>query len=201
MATLIAIVMLCIEIVFDFYILLLLLRLLLTFFQINFYNPISHSIFNFTYFFVKPLQRIIPVYKRIDFATLIVILLFEYIKLILLVWLRFDNLPGWIGLLPWGIGEILNLVVNIFFYGLLIRAILSWAGATIESPFYQALYILTEPLLRPVRRFIPPIGGFDFSAVVVAIILKAIDVVLIWPIIHWGQLHSLSAFIGNITGQ
>lgn len=196
--TLNLIVFIILGIVFDLYIILLLLRFLLTFFGADFYNPISHYVYNFTRLFVRPLQRIIPIYKRIDFATLILIFLFEFIKILLLVWLRFDRLPGFSGLPLWALGEILNQLINVYFYALLIRAVLSWMGATTENALFQMLFVFTEPLLRPVRRFIPFLGGFDIAAILIAILLKAIAIFLVFPMIRWGELQSLSVLISNI---
>jgi YggT family protein len=143
----------------DFYLLLLLLRFLLQILKANFYNPISHFILNMTGF-VKSLQKIMRPYRGFDYGLLLVIFIIEFIKVLLLFWIRFDNLP----------------------------VILGWIGSNFENPFYEITYILTEFLLRPIRRFVPIIAGLDFSPLIVAIALKAFAIIAIVPLIRWGQI-------------
>lgn len=190
MATIKFLIVFLLGLIFDLYILLLLLRFLLQLLKTNFYNPISHFIFNITGF-VKPLQTFLKPYRGFDYGLLSVIFVIEIIKLLLLFWMRFDVLPNVGGVAPWGIGEILNQFIDIFFYALLIRAILSWIGANFENPVYEITYMLTEFLLKPVRRFVPIISGFDFSPLIVALILKAFAIIAILPIIRWGQLLAI----------
>jgi YggT family protein len=69
-----------------------------------------------------------------------------------------------------GLGEGLLLVVGLFqgFFSLIIiiGALLSWVSPDPYNPVVQAIYGISEPLLRPFRRFVPLLGGLDVSPVV-----------------------------------
>src|SRR5262249_16346374 len=138
---------------------------------------------------------IIPGYKGIDFAIIILAFVLEVIALSLIVWLRLDHLPRMDGTLLWALGTVLNQIIDILFYALIIRVILSWLGVTLQNPFYEIVYLLTEPLLKPIRRFVPLIANFDFSPIIVAIIVKFIGIVLIVPLIRIGQIIALGKFL------
>ena len=78
-----------------------------------------------------------------------------------------------------GIGCLLYYAVSVYMAILFVRVILSWATMVWSpphslSPAIRVLYDLTEPVLRLFRRYIPPIGMIDISAIVVFIILAAL---------------------------
>jgi YggT family protein len=69
----------------------------------------------------------------------------------------------------YGIGEGLMLFVGLFpgFFSILIiiGALLSWVSPDPSNPVVQAIYGISEPLLRPFRRFVPLLGGLDISPI------------------------------------
>jgi YggT family protein len=74
---------------------------------------------------------------------------------------------------------ILCVALNVYFYILLARIILSWvtmfwSPPSSVSPLIRAIYDVTEPVLGPLRRILPPMGGFDFSPILVFIILRLV---------------------------
>lgn len=184
-----------VQIIFDLYIFLLLLRLLLQFFYANYYNPVSQFVIKFTNFLVRPVQKIIPKYKGIDFAIILLLVLAEIIQIYLIVWFRFKMLPAVSGLAPWVVGDLLHQTMNILFFAIIIRAILSWVSANMQNPFYEITFVLTEPLIKPLRRFIPLLGNIDLSPLIVAVILKFVDIILFVPLIRWGQMLALSRLL------
>ncbi len=66
------------------------------------------------------------------------------------------------------------LTFNLFFWLIIIRIIISWVSSGGYNPAVAMVYALTEPLLRPFRRIIPPIGGFDISPIFALIALGAL---------------------------
>lgn len=172
----------------DVYMCFITLRLLLQTFHARYYNPITHFIVHFTNFLVKPLQRIIPGYKGIDFAQVVLLILLQVIEIIVLVELRFGKFPSLLGTSIWTISALLNLFANIIFYALLLRALMSWLNTSFNNSLYEITHVITEPLLRHVRRFIPTWHNFDFSPLVLGFIIKAISLMLLMPLIQWGQL-------------
>jgi YggT family protein len=84
--------------------------------------------------------------------------------------------------LAWAIPELIGLVINIFLFAILIQVILSWINPGGYNPLTGIIHGLTEPLLRPARRLIPPIGGLDLSPMVVMIGLVLLKMLLLPPL-------------------
>ena len=79
---------------------------------------------------------------------------------------------------------------SLLFWMLVLRAILSWVSQG-RSPVDHVLLQLTEPLLAPIRRIIPPMGGLDLSVLVLFLILQAVNIFLSttgWIAPIWNQL-------------
>lgn len=65
--------------------------------------------------------------------------------------------------------------INLVFWVLIIRAILSWVSQG-NNPMEAVFHQLTEPMLRPIRKIIPPIGGLDLSVLVLIIGIQFIQI-------------------------
>ena len=74
--------------------------------------------------------------------------------------------------------KLILLTLNVFFFVILILVILSWVNPGGYNPVIGVLHALAEPLLRPVRRVIPPVGGFDLSSLVVLIALQVVSLLI-----------------------
>ena len=77
------------------------------------------------------------------------------------------------------LASVVDLVLRIYVWIIIIRAIISWVNPDPYNPIVQFLYHITEPVLRPIRRIIPPIGGIDISPVVVLIIIYFLQLWLV----------------------
>lgn len=159
---------------FDLYLMVVLLRLWLQLARADFYNPFSQFVIKATHPIVGPMRRILPSIGSLDTATLVLAIFIATLKLILLSLIA--DIPI---LLPSVlIGAAVNVVGEVFqllFWVLLIRAILSWFSQG-YNPVEMVLGQLTEPLLAPIRRIIPPIGGLDLSIVVLLIALQFLQI-------------------------
>lgn len=89
-------------------------------------------------------------------------------------------------------GDIVGVVLNIFFYAIIINIILSWVSPRQYNPLTEILHLMTEPLLNPARRFIPPISGFDISPIPVLIILQFITMLVANPLMNLGLRIALN---------
>ena len=187
-----------IQIVLSVYTFFLIMRLLLQYMRANFYNPVSRFISKTTNFIVKPWQRLRFVYHDLNVVIAILIFVIKYLEINAIVWLRYDGFPGQIGVLIWTCGSILMTLCNIGFYLLFLRMIFKWIGANFDNPFYEITYILTEPLLQPCRRFMPSIGIFDLSPLIIAILLQFIIVLLLAPLLKLGHGMALNPLLGSI---
>lgn len=162
---------------FSLYILLVMLRFLLQRVRADFYNPVSQFIVKATNPPLRPLRRLIPGFGGIDVASLVLLLALQMLSLFLIALIR----GGGIGLLPlllWSMAELVDLAFNVFIFSILIQAILSWVNPGSYNPVSSILYSLNEPLLRPVRRLIPPISGIDLSPLAVIIGLQVLKMLV-----------------------
>lgn len=158
----------------DLYILTFMLRLLLQWVRADFYNPLSQFIVRVTDPLVRPLRRIVPTTGRLDTATLLVILGLELAATTLLLGMATSGpLPGAGNLLTLAVLRTLVLVLRLYFVAILITVILSWVGRDARHPLVAVLNSLVEPVLRPVRRILPSIGGLDLSPLIVLLLIQA----------------------------
>jgi YggT family protein len=170
---------LIVEVVFGLYILAVLLRFLFQLSRADFYNPISQFLVAFTNPFLIPLRRIIPGLMGIDLASLVLLLALQLLEVYVLTWL--NGLSA--AMLPLVLASVISLVrltINVYFYAILIRVILSWfmPYGMRQNPAGDLLVSLTEPLMRPARRLIPAVGGLDLSPIVVLVGLQLLQLAL-----------------------
>lgn len=175
-----------IETLFNLYILILMLRIILQWVGAHFYNPVSQFVIKLTNPVVKPLRKLLPPFKGIDLASLIILVALEFIKLMLIIWLKIGIFAGVLGLIVMAFGDILDVILDIFFYAILISVLLSWINPRQYNPITEVLHLITDPLLRPARHFIPPIAGFDISPILVLIILQLCTILIATPLMSVG---------------
>ncbi len=171
-----------IQTLFELYILCFLLRLVLQVTRADFHNPLSQFIVRVTNPVVAPLRRVVPSFRGLDTATLIVFLVLEAVATLLLAWYADIQLaPGTAILLV--LLRAVYTVVRMYVFAVLIYAILSFVSPGTYNPLSSVLASICEPLLRPVRRVIPAIGGLDLSPLFVIIGLQALLIAL--PLPRW----------------
>ena len=75
--------------------------------------------------------------------------------------------------------QIISLLLQLFELALLARIILSWfPNVDRSNPIIQFLFDVTEPVLKPIRDMLPPGGMFDFSPLIVFLIIQVLTTVL-----------------------
>lgn len=171
--------------VFDFYIMVLFVRLVLAWVHADYNHPITQFIIKMTSFAVKPLKKFLPDFHNLETATLVLILIVEMIKFFIRSLLIY-GVPNILGLFILAIGDSIGNLLNILAFALLIQVLLSWTQP--HSQAYQLLNKFTSPLMKPLQRFIPPVGGVDLSPIPAIIILQLLIIILVQPIlgIGWG---------------
>lgn len=175
-----------IQVVFGFYILLVLLRLLFQLARANFYNPISQFIVTLTQLPLQFLRRFIPGLYGIDLAAVVLLLVLQMLEIYLIAWVRglATSLAGVIVLAG---AQLLEFTVYVYLVAILIRVILSWVNPYgTRSPVGDLLYSLTEPMLAPARRLIPPIAGLDLSPIAVLVLLQLTLILIVRPLSDFG---------------
>lgn len=172
---------------FSMYILAVMLRFLLQLVRADFYNPLSQFLVKITNPPLKPLRRLIPGLGGIDLASIVLLLALKLLEIWLLATLYRAGLPGPAGLLVLALAQLLDLLINVYFFSILIQAILSWVNPSHYNPITTVLYQLNAPLLNPAQRLIPSMGGLDLSPVVVLIALQLASILLVAPLMALAQ--------------
>ncbi len=161
---------------FDLYLMVLCIRLILAYSHANYFNPITRLIITLTQPIIAPLRHYIPNYRGIECSTLLFIILLATIKYLIISALFF-SIPSAGILLISGLLSAIKLILTIFFYSILIGAILSFLTPG-DTALSQLLSQLSAPILRPLQRLIPPISGFDLSPIPALLILQMLMRVL-----------------------
>lgn len=160
-------------ILFTLYLMVVLLRLWLQLAKADFYNPMSQFVVRVTHPIVGPLRRIIPSIGNFDTATLVLAFVIAVLNVWVLAMLRgysgFDPVAILISAFIYMLSEAAQLVI----YVLIIRAILSWVSQG-NNPLEHLFHQLTEPLVAPIRRVVPAVGGLDLSPMILIILLMFI---------------------------
>jgi YggT family protein len=146
-----------------------LLRVWMQWARCDFYNPFSQFVVKITQPIVGPLRRIIPAMGPIDSASLLVALILCVIKAVLFM---VRHLPA--DYLDLRVLILMKTIGSLIFWVLLLMAIMSWVSQG-RSPVEYVLMQLAEPLLRPIRRLLPSMGGIDFSPMVLVLLLYVIN--------------------------
>jgi YggT family protein len=157
---------------------LLALRFLLQLMRADFYNPISQSIVKITDPILKPLRLLMPGYKNLDFAALLAMVV---VMALLHVAEQFIG-GGYAGtvwqITLFGVYETLLLLIQIVRWSILISIIASFVAQGNGHPALMLIHELTEPVLAPVRKLLPSMGGLDFSPILVFLIIGVIEQIL-----------------------
>ena len=176
-----------IEVVFGFYILLVLLRLLFQLARASFYNPISQFIVTLTQPPLQFLRRFIPGLFGIDLAAVVLLLALQMLEIYLIYWFRGAG-PAFAGVLVLAVAQLIQFTVYVYLVAIPIRVVLSWINPYgTRHPVGDLLNSLTEPMLAPARRLIPPIAGLDLSPIAVLVLLQLTLILLVRPLSDVGS--------------
>lgn len=155
---------------FGFYLLAVALRFLLQWVRADFYNPLVQFLVQITNPLLLPLRRIVPSYRGLDLATVVLAFTLQFVEVLLIAWLL--NQPLSLGvLLARTAIELGTLLVNIYLLSIIIQVVLSWINPDPYHPVARVLGQLTAPLLKPVRRWLPSVSGIDLSPMLVVVAL------------------------------
>lgn len=174
-----------VTVLFNLYLWVIILRFLLQVVRADFFNPLSQLVIKLTNPLVTPLKKILPFKKGVDYASLVLILIVELIKIVLLTFLTHVNL-SLVGIIVTLLADTAKQFLNIYFYLIIVVAIASWFMRDKHHPALNAIIKITEPVLRIARKIIPTIGGFDFSPIVVLLLIQVIELLVVYPLLGMG---------------
>lgn len=161
----------------DLYLLTFLLRFIMQWSRANYYNPLSQLVFRVTNPLVVPARRVMPSVAGLDVPTLVVLIVLEVIVTFVLLRLAGLSLPI-PRLLFYSVLRLISLGLWFYIGALIIYAVLSWFGQPSRNPMAVLLGELVEPVLRPARRMLPPVGGLDLSVLLVIVLLEAMNIIV-----------------------
>jgi YggT family protein len=166
-----------IETVFQLYLAAMMLRVLLEAFRADYYNPVCQALIKVTDPLVKPLSKLLPRVGSVSLAGIAWLYILEVILLVLL-----SVIGGWsIGvatLLLLAVLRLMRMLLVLYLVLIIVSVILSWVGQNFRHPIVPVIYQLTEPVLAPIRRVLPPLGGFDLSPLVALIAIQFLIILL-----------------------
>lgn len=183
---------LLIHLIFDTYISIVLIRMILQKVGASWSNPISQFIIQITEKPLSVFRKWVPGYQGFDFAMIVFAILLELIKNI--IWLTISG----VALNPAGLvliimSDLISKLVCIYLYTVIINAVLSWIPQLQSHPVAHIIYVMTEPVLSRCRKIIPLIAGIDFSPLIAILALTIINILITQPLYQYG----MSFMLGN----
>ena len=164
------------------YLLAVLLRFLLQAARADFYNPLTQAIVKITSPLVNPLRRVIPGYRGIDFATLVLALLLNTLASAAMITASGFALVDIGTLVSWAFTGIVAFLLNIYFWALVISVVASFIAPFSAHPALLLIHQLLAPLHKPLRRIVPGLGGLDFSPLFLFLGIRVLELMVINPL-------------------
>jgi YggT family protein len=189
---------LVINTLFDLYILLVVLRFLLQLLRGDFYNPVSQFIVRLTSPPLRILRRFIPSVSGQDSASIVFCLLLIFAKFMLMRQLSIPvvSIGGVMapigsvsigGLIIFAIADLIALFITVFLVAVIIRIVLSWVSPGNYNPMIGLVQKLSDPVLKPMRKILPAMGGLDLSPIFATLALLVAKMLIIPPILYLGN--------------
>lgn len=164
---------------------LLVLRILLQCVRANFYNPICQFLYKTTNPLLIPLRKVIPAWRNLDVAGVLIAWLLTALK----VWLLYALVGQPLGVLGLGVmalGDLIDFVLLLYLGVILVYILLSFITVERSNPIVPLVHQLIEPLMRPVRKRLPSFGQIDLSPMVVWLVILLARVLIVAPIVDFG---------------
>jgi len=178
-----------VDFVGGFFVVMLLLRFYFQWLRVPFRNQVGEFVIATTNWAVVPVRRVVPSVLGLDVASLLCAWLLQALVLALLYAIGGRDLtaaPGAMAgtLLAIALVDLLQTTVKILLFVVILQAALSWVNP--HNPMQYVLDTITRPMLRPIRRVIPPVANVDLSPLVLLLVLT----ILLVPI---AELRVLAA--------
>lgn len=170
---------LIVSMLFSFVLTILMFRFVLSFLRLGGKDQISQGIFSLTDIFVQPAKKILPEINGIDMAVLGLLFVGQLIEIFLINLLNGHGLIGFGAWFVLSIAEVIKLLINTFFYAILLEAIFSWIPQMKGHPISQLLRSIAQPVLKPLQKLLPPYKGFDFTPIAALLGLKVVSWILV----------------------
>lgn len=152
-----------------------LLRIYMQSQRVPFGNQVGQLVFALTNWMVLPLRRVIPAVRGVDLASVLAAFLVQLAQYLVL-WALLAGAVGIVWTVWMALFGLLRVAIGAVMVLLIVHAVMSWLQS--RSPVLDTVDRLAAPILRPVRRLIPTVGGIDFSPLVLIVLLQGLLIVL-----------------------
>lgn len=174
-----------VDFIFGILVGLIVLRVLLQLVRANFHNPICQFLYKASNPILMPLRRIIPSWRRLDIAGVLLAWLLLMLKRVLL-FAMVIGVPSIASLAVIAFADLLGFVLMMMLILIIVRVILGFVGGDSYHPVIPLVFQLTEPVLKPIRTRLPALGGLDFSPLVVLLAISLAQALLVAPLLDFG---------------
>lgn len=154
-----------VQTLFELYLFVVVARFLLQVARADFYNPISQFIVKATNPLLMPIRKIVPGLGGLDLASVVLGVLLQVIAMSLILIMQGYGLYNPAMLALWGFIGLLAMVVNVYFFALIISIVLSWIAPGSYHPAALLISQIVAPIMRPIQAILPSMGGLDISPI------------------------------------
>jgi YggT family protein len=155
-----------------------LLRVLLQLARADFRNPLAQAVVALTNWLVLPLRKLVPPVRRFDTASLVALLAVQLVATLVLFRLRTGVIYPFVPLAIEALRQLALATLMLYTVLIFVYAALSFIAPGVRSPATAVLAAICEPVLRPLRRVLPIVGGIDFSPLVAMVALTALRILI-----------------------
>jgi YggT family protein len=154
------------------------LRFLLQAVRADFYNPLSQFIVKASNPLLLPIRKLVPGLGGYDIASLVLAVLVQLVA----ISLTLSVLGVWplpiLNIAIWSVLGTAGIFLDLYFWGLLIIIIISWVAPNNPNPVIDLLKQIIEPVMKPIRKVMPDMGGLDLSPIIVIMVLRVAETLL-----------------------
>jgi YggT family protein len=137
--------------------------------KIDYYNPIVKAFLNF----YKPIS-LISIFSNQIYTIFLVAVILKFSGFYILYSSQYDYYV--LGIVS--VIEVINTTLTIFFFSIIGAVILSWVAPNSPNPILKIIEEISDKLLAPIRKFIPALGGLDFSPIFALILIRQLEIFL-----------------------
>lgn len=161
-----------------FFLFVVLLRFVLQAARADFYNPISQFVVKASNPFIVPLRKVIPGLGGLDWSAIVLMIAVQILAITLSLLIAGFGLP-WASIATWALLGVSGMFLKLYFWGLLIMVIASWLAPQSDNPALLLLRQILEPVMAPIRKLLPDMGGFDISPIILFLVINVFEILLI----------------------
>lgn len=164
-----------VDTLFGFFVLMLLARFHFQWLRVPFRNPVGEFVLATTSWMVMPVRRFIPSLAGLDTASLLLAWVLQSLCLWALAAMKGVD-PAPLELIAAALLDLVRYSLYIMVFAVIVQAVFSWINP--YAPMAPVFNAMTAPFLRPLRRFIPPVGGIDLTPLVLLVIIQILLIIL-----------------------